>query len=99
MKIRSTGSQLGTSFGDWFCALFENKRSGDVTQELSLPRTGGGLRAPAAHGVSSIHNIVISYLAKYEPLAFRRLKVRKNFGNSSSLIFKWSGEINYLLVQ
>ena len=54
MKIRSTGSQLGTSFGDWFCALFENKRSGGVTQELSLPRTGGGLRAPAAHGVSSI---------------------------------------------
>ena len=35
-----------------------------------------------------IHNIVISYLAKYEPLTFRRLKVRKNFGNSSSLIFK-----------
>ena len=35
-----------------------------------------------------IHDIVISYLAKYEPLAFRRLKVRKNFGNSSSLIFK-----------
>ena len=53
MKIRSTGSQLGTSFGDWFCDLFENKRSEDVTQELSLPRTGGGLRAPAAHGVSS----------------------------------------------
>ena len=53
MKIRSTGSQLGTSFGDGFSVLFENKRSGDVTQELSLPRTGGGLRAPAAHGVSS----------------------------------------------
>ena len=52
MKIRSTGNTLGASFGDWFCALFENKRSGDVTQELSLPRTGGGLRAPAAHGVS-----------------------------------------------
>ena len=34
-----------------------------------------------------IQNNAISYLAKYEPLAFRRLKVRKNFGNSSSLIF------------
>ena len=53
MKIRSI-LYRNPIIGDWFCALFENKKSGDVTQELSLPRTGGGLRAPAAHGVSSI---------------------------------------------